>query len=31
VEDINKVGGILSSETFIFLDAINKWVEFFWN
>ena len=29
VEDINKVGGILSSETFIFLDAINKWVEFF--
>ncbi len=30
VEDINKVGGILSSETFIFLDAINNWVEFFW-
>ena len=29
VEDMNKVGRILSSETFIFLDAINKWVEFF--
>jgi Lrp/AsnC family transcriptional regulator for asnA, asnC and gidA len=29
VEDINKVGGILSSESYIFLDAINKWVEFF--
>jgi len=29
VEDMNKVGRVLSSETFIFLDAINKWVEFF--
>jgi Lrp/AsnC family transcriptional regulator for asnA, asnC and gidA len=29
VEDMNKVGRILSSETYIFLDAINKWVEFF--
>ena len=29
VEDMNKVDGILSSETFIFLDAINKWVAFF--
>ncbi len=28
VEDMDKVGKILSSETFIFLDAINKWVEF---
>lgn len=28
VEDMDKVGRILSSETFIFLDAINKWVEF---
>ena len=29
MDDINEIGGILSSETFIFLDAINKWVEFF--
>jgi Lrp/AsnC family transcriptional regulator for asnA, asnC and gidA len=29
IDDINEVGGILSSETFILLDAINKWVEFF--
>ncbi len=28
VEDLDKVGRVLSSETFIFLDAINKWVEF---
>ena len=28
VEDMNNVGRIISSETFIFLDAINKWVEF---
>ncbi len=27
VEDMGRVGGINSSETFIFLDAINKWTE----
>jgi len=29
MEDLNQIGGILSSETFIYLDAIRKWVEFF--
>ena len=29
MEDLNKIGGILSSETFIYLDAIQKWVDFF--
>jgi DNA-binding Lrp family transcriptional regulator len=29
VEDLNKVGGILSTESFVLLDAINKWVAFF--
>jgi len=29
MEDLNRIGGILSSETFIYLDAIRKWVEFF--
>lgn len=29
MEDINQIGGILSSETFIYLDALRKWVEYF--
>ena len=29
MEDLNRIGGILSSETFIYLDAIRKWVAFF--
>ena len=29
MENLNKIGGILSSETFIYLDAIQKWVDFF--
>ena len=27
VEDLAKVGGITSTETFIYLDAVNKWTE----
>ncbi len=29
MEDLHQIGGILSSETFIYLDAIHKWVTFF--
>ncbi len=29
MEDLNQIGGILSSETFIYLDAIRKRMEFF--
>ncbi len=29
MEDLNQIGGILSSETFIYLDAIRKWADFF--
>jgi len=29
MENLNKIGGILSSETFIYLDAVQKWVDFF--
>ena len=28
VEDISRIGGIQSTETFIYLDAINIWVEY---
>ncbi len=29
MENITKVGGIMFSETYVYLEAINKWVEFF--
>lgn len=29
MEDLHQIGGILSSETFIYLDAIHKWMDFF--
>ena len=30
MEDLSRIGGINTTETFIYLDAINKWVEMFW-
>ncbi len=27
MEDLSKIGGIKATETFVCLDAINKWVE----
>jgi len=27
MEDLSKIGGIKATETFVYLDAINKWVE----
>ena len=29
MEDLSRIGGINTTETFIYLDAINKWVEMF--
>jgi len=28
IEDLSRIGGINSTETFIYLDAINKWMQF---
>ena len=27
MDDLSKIGGIKATETFVYLDAINKWVE----
>lgn len=29
MEDLSRIGGINTTETFIYLDSINKWLELF--